>query len=134
MPKNKITRSPMVAGFMAVAMGFHSPAGHDAVYQGLLHVWFAPQWLEAMRQSGTQMSFETFRSSDMAQIWVYHPDPEIFRKRMELLQRNVSFCLPSDEDNKGDKPYRSDFVACHAGVVRSDQKDKKSKQNGLACP
>lgn len=47
MTNPKTTKSPLVAGFMAAAMAFQSPAGHDILYQGLLRGWFATTWIQA---------------------------------------------------------------------------------------
>ena len=128
MTKGNITRSPLVASFLTVAMGFQSPAGHDALYQGLLRIWFAPQWFEAMRQTGETMSFDAFKNSDMAQIWVYDPNPDVFLKNIKLLQSNFSLCLPFVGDEK-DQPSPPQNFACHATAARDNKKDKKT-----ACP
>lgn len=123
MAKENITRSPLVAGFMAFAMAFQSPAGHDAIYQGLLRGWFAVTWLQASLDVGRPISFQTLR--DNAGILAYDPNPDIFLNNMRLLKENFSFCLPfvGDSDDQPDIPQN--FFTCHAATKREDKKIKK---------
>ena len=122
MIKNNITRSPLVVGFMAVAMGFQSPAGHDAIYQGLLRGWFAMTWVEASIELGRPISFRTFREN--AELLAWDPDPDIFINNMRLLNSNFSFCLPFTNDGE-ERPDKPQNFACHVAATRDDKKNKK---------
>lgn len=110
----------LVAGFMAVAIGLHSPAGHDFVYQGLLRLWFA----------GTVfISSETLRRD--AIILAYDTNKDVFLNNMRLLTDDFSFCIPfvNDGDENPKTPTDS-FIACHAAAVREEKKNS-DKNKGL---
>ena len=124
MVKNNITRSPLVAGFMAVAMSFQSPAGHDAIYQIALQGWFAPQWIGAMRQTGTFMSFEAFKQNAMIEIWMYDPNPDVFVNNMRLLNTTVSLCIPITGDDKDNQNVPQNNFACHVAATRKEKNKK----------
>ncbi|GEM_PF-7059009 len=127
MAKETITRSPLVAGFMAVAIGLQSPAGHDAVYQGLLRIRFAPQWIVAMRQTGEPMRFETFKNSDMLQFWIYDPNPDVFLNNMRLLNEDFSFCLPFVNNTEDQPKVPQNFFACHAPALREEKQKNRMR-------
>lgn len=120
----KTTKSPLVVGFMSVAMGLQSPAGHDFVYQTLLRGWFAKTWVDASIDVGRPISFQTFR--DNAEILAYDPNPDTFVNNLRLLKDNFSFCLSimNDTEEKPDIPVS--FVACHAATIREQKEDKKT--------
>lgn len=125
MAKDNITRSPLVAVFMATSIGFSSPVGHDVIYQLMLRGWFSPQWIEAMRQTDRLMSFESFRNNDMIEFWVYDPNPDVFLNNMRLLNEDVSFCLPFVGNDKDQPDLPQNSFACHVITTREDKKDKK---------
>ena len=125
MAKDTITRSPLVAVFLAVNMVFQSPAGHDLIYQGLLRGWFATTWLQASIDAGRPISFQTLR--DHAAILAYDDNPETFMNNMRLLAGDFSFCLPLINEGDEDAPNApQNHFACHAASTRNDKKDKKS--------
>lgn len=124
MSHSKKHRSPLIAGFMAVSLAFYSPAGHDALYEALLRVKFAPHWLQASFNTKSFMSFSTFR--EQAAIWAYDPNPRVHLNNVRLLQDTSSFCLPLPDDGKAPENPENIFTACHAAATRDDKKEKKN--------
>lgn len=129
--ESKTVKSPVVAGFMAVAMVFNSPAGHDALYEGMVRVAFAKTWLQYSNNHEVDLtgmgvpirfnirlpiSFQEFR--DNAELYAYDPDPNVHINNIKLLNGRVSLCLtdlnPNDDENP-DAPYPTNF-ACHAAT------------------
>lgn len=113
--KNIATRA--AAGFLAVAMIFHSPAMHDLVTTSVLQLRFAEEWAEAKAFLGRDMPWSEFK--DGAELWVYHPDPDIHIQWISLLKR-PSLCFPTS-GGEGD-PYGPPTVvfACHATGLTED--------------
>lgn len=116
------TKNPLVLGFMAVAMGFQSPTGHDAIYQGLLRSWFALTWAKASLGENRLISFQTLR--DNAETLAYDPNPDIFLNNMRLLKGDFSFCLPFVGENEKQPDIPQNLV-CHTTTTRDDEKRKK---------
>lgn len=127
MLQNNKRRSPLIAGFLAAAMGLHSPAGHDAIYQAALRGHFAADWWAASVQAGRPISFKSFRAN--AEIYAYDPNPEIHLHNMRLLKERISFCLPFINEGEQETPPQpsQNYTACHATVTRPDKKHKGAR-------
>ena len=130
MQNNKTIKSPLVAGFMAGAMCFQSPAGHDVLYEGLLRAWFAKSWVEASIMMGRPISFQEFKSG--AEIFLYEEDTDAFFKNVRLLNSDITLCWNNFEEyeaggNNNTPEGPQTVFACHAALSRNEKGGKGQK-------
>lgn len=122
MLQNNRIRSPWVVGFVALAFNLHSPSGHEMVYNSLLKIKFVNEWAQAEVILGRSIPFSEFRKD--AEIWAYHPDPDIHTQRVSLLTK-PSLCFPAPNGDDPDQPQTQ--LACHSSI-----RESKKNKNGLA--
>lgn len=148
--ENKTVKSPLVAGFMAVAMAFNSPAGHDALYEAMVRITFAKMWLSHSNNHKVDLtgvglpiqfdvqlpiSFQEFR--DNAEIYAYDPDPQVHINNIKLLNERISLCLTDlnpkkdDDPNDPDAPYPVNF-ACHSVTCQRHKGGQSAQQYNVS--
>ena len=126
---NKYWRSALgiaATGYISLNLGFNNTAGHQAIEEGALRLYFAPAWFATSVSSGKMLSFKNFKDNLYFNLLDYHDNNFDKTKRdMALLGGLSIFCLPNSEGNdNGNTPTA--VSACHAIKEEEDEQDTMS--------